>query len=111
MIITFDNRKLKKYANDSNLAKQKMGAKRATVFKVRLEDLASADTFADLNHLPGRFHQLKENRPDQWSCDLDHPYRLIFMPGENPIPKNKDGTQLFTEIRIVNIIEIEDTHK
>jgi len=79
--------------------------------KKRLDDLATAESFADLEFLPGRFHQLKENRKDQWSCDLDHPYRLIFIPNENPIPKNESGVQILIEIQSAEIIEIEDTRK
>ncbi len=110
MFITFANKKLKKYANNNKLAIQKMGAIRAKVFQKRLEDLASAESFADLEFLPGRFHQLKENRKDQWACDLDHPYRLIFEPAEIPIPKNADGMQILNEIKSSEIIEIKDYH-
>ncbi|MBI9060263.1 MAG: type II toxin-antitoxin system RelE/ParE family toxin [Labilibaculum sp.] len=111
MIITFTNKKLKKYANNHKLAIQKLGAKRAEIFQKRLDDLATAESFADLEFLPGRYHQLKENRKDQWSCDLDHPYRLIFIPSENPIPKNDSGVQILIEIKSAEIIEIEDTHQ
>ncbi|MCK4663257.1 MAG: killer suppression protein HigA [Bacteroidales bacterium] len=76
MIITFADKKLKKYANNNSVAVQKMGAKRAKLYQKRLDDMAATESFVDLKHLPGRFHQLTENRKDQWSCDLDHPYRL-----------------------------------
>ncbi len=102
---------MKKYANNHKLAIQKLGSKRAEIFQRRLDDLASADSFADLEFLPGRFHQLKANRKDQWSCDLDHPYRLIFMPGDTPIPKNEAGAQILMAIISAEIIEIEDTHQ
>jgi len=111
MIITFTNKKLKKYANNYKLAIQKLGTKRAEIYQKRLDDISAAESFADLEFLPGRFHQLKENRKDQWSCDLDHPYRLIFIPGENPIPKNDSGVQILIEIKSAEIVEIEDTHQ
>jgi proteic killer suppression protein len=110
MIITFDDKKLKKYANNNKLAIQKMGANQARIYQKRLEDLAAAESFADLEYLPGKFHQLKENRKDQWACNLDHPYRLIFVPGENPIPKNESGMQILVEIKNAEIIEIKDYH-
>jgi len=68
-------------------------------------------SFADFEHLPGRFHQLREDRKDQWACDLDHPYRLIFQPGVIPIPKDRDGKQILNEITSVQIIEINNYHK
>ncbi len=111
MDITFADKKLKKYANDNKAAIKKLGNKRAGIFQTRLEDMADTDSFADLEHLPGRFHQLKEDRADQWACDLDHPKRLLFKPGEDPIPKNKDGRQLLAEIKTVEILEINNYHK
>ncbi|ESU24360.1 plasmid maintenance system killer protein [Flavobacterium enshiense DK69] len=61
--------------------------------------------------MPGNFHELKSNRKGQWACDLDHPYRLIFEPHEDPIPTNDDGQYLWTEIKGVEIIEVVDYHK
>ena len=88
-----------------------MGDKRAKLYQKRLEDMADAQSFADLEHLPGRFHQLTENRKDQWACDLDHPYRLIFEPAEKPIPKDDDGKQVLAEIKCIEIIEVTNYHK
>jgi len=109
MIITFANKKLRKYANNYRLAVQKLGAKRAEIFQKRLDDIATAENFADLKYLPGSYHQLREDRKDQWACDLDQPYRLIFIPAEDPIPKNEAGVQILIEIKIVEIIK--DYHK
>ncbi|NTV34076.1 MAG: killer suppression protein HigA [Deltaproteobacteria bacterium] len=111
MDITFWDKDLRKYAHDDRLAKRKMGPKRALVFKQRLDDLRAAETLEDVRYLPGRFHALKETRKGQWSCDLDHPYRLIFIPHEDPIPENDDGQYLWNEIRGVEIVEIANTHK
>ena len=69
---------MKKYANNNSLAVRKMGDRCAKLYQKRLEDMADAESFADFEYLSGRFHQLTENRKDQWSCDLDHPYRLIM---------------------------------
>ena len=33
----------------------------------------------------------------QWACNLDQPYRLIFVPQENPIPTNEDGKCIWIE--------------
>lgn len=111
MIITFADKKLRKYANNHRLAVQKLGQRRAEIFQRRLDDLAAADSFADLKYLPGNYHQLGEDRKDQWACDLDQPYRLIFMPAETPIPKNEAGVQILIEINNAEIIEIKDYHK
>ncbi len=110
MDIIFADKNLKKYADNINLSVRKLGAKRAGLFHQRLEDMAASDSFADLEHLPGRFHSLTQNRKGQWACDLDHPYRLIFEPAEEPLPRDKQGNLMLTEIKIVEIIEIKDYH-
>lgn len=110
MIITFADKKLRKYANNYRSAVQKLGPRRAEILKRRLDDIAAAESLADLKYLPGNYHQLKEDRKDQWACDLDQPYRLIFIPAEVPIPKNEAGIQILIEIKSVEIIEIIDYH-
>ncbi|MBL6956527.1 MAG: type II toxin-antitoxin system RelE/ParE family toxin [Chlorobium phaeobacteroides] len=111
MNISFGDKNLKKYANDDRLASRKLGTKRAKVFKQRLDDLRAAETLEDVRHLPGHYHELKENRKGQWSCDLDQPYRMIFIPHEDPIPANADGQYLWIEIRGLDVIEITNYHK
>jgi proteic killer suppression protein len=111
MNITFDKKDLLKYANDDRLALQKMGKRRADAYKERLDDMKSAATLEDTRYLPGNFHELKANRKGQWACDLDHPYRLIFEPHENPLPTNEDGQYIWIEIKGVEILEIVNYHK
>ena len=111
MDIIFADKNLKKYANDDRLADKKLGAKRAKYFRQRLKDLSNAETYADLEYLPGNFHPLKNNRKGQWACDLDQPYRLVFEPVENPIPTDKDGKYILIEIKTVDVLEITNYHK
>lgn len=110
MNITFANKKLEKQANNFALAQKKLGNDRATKYHQRLGDMRDAESFNDLQFLPGNFHNLSGNRNGQWSCSLDHPYRLIFEPAIQPIPTNEHGTPILTEMKIVEIIEIVDYH-
>ncbi len=110
MDITFDDKKLRKLANDPRKCKQEMGERRANLFLKRLSDLRDAETLEDVRNLPGRYHELKDTRKGQWACDLDQPYRLIFVPQENPIPTNENGQYIWFEIVGVEIIEITDYH-
>ncbi len=110
MDITFANRKLKNYGNNFSLAQKKLGNARATNYHQRLGDLRDVESFDDLQFLPGNFHKLSGDRDGQWSCSLDHPYRLIFEPAVKPVPTNEHGTPLLTEMKIVEIIEIVDYH-
>ncbi len=110
MDIKFRDKKLGKLANNPIKCKREMGENRATRFLTRLTDLRVANTLEDVRHLPGRFHELTGNKKGKWACDLDHPYRLIFTPQEEPIPTNAGGQFIWAEIEGVEIIEIEDYH-
>lgn len=110
MDITFANRKLEKWANNFALAQRKLGNERAIKHHQRLGDMRDVESFDNLQSLPGNFHNLSGDRNGQWSCYLDHPYRLIFEPAEKPIPTNEHGTPILSEITIVEIIEIVDSH-
>lgn len=110
MDISFDDNKLRKYANNDKQAIRKLGQRRADLYKQRLDDLFDASTLEDVRYLPGNYHELKGNRKGQWACDLDHPYRLIFEPHEDPIPTDESGQYIWLEIKGVEIIEIVDYH-
>ena len=84
--------------------------RRSKLYLQRIGDLLAAETLETVRHLPGRYHELKENRKGRWACDLDQPYRLIFEPHEKPIPTNPDGQYLWIEIKGVEILEIDDYH-
>jgi len=110
MDINFVDKKLEKYANDDRLMFRKLGTLRATKFKQRLNDLSNATTLEDVRDLPGKYHELRENRKGEWACSLDNPYRLIFMPQEDPIPEDEDGNYIWDKITAITIIEIIDYH-
>jgi proteic killer suppression protein len=42
--------------------------------------------------------------------DVDHPYRLLFVPDHDPVPAKDDGGLDWTHVTAVRIIGIEDTH-
>jgi len=110
MDISFDDNKLKKYANNDSQAIKKLGQRQAKLYKQRLDDLRDAETLEEVRFLPGNFHELIGTRKGQWACNLEHPYRLIFEPHENPIPTNDSGQYIWIEIKGVEIIEIVDYH-
>jgi len=62
MEISFDDNKLRKYANDDTQAIKKLGQRRAELYKQRLDDLFDAQTLEDIRYLPGNFHELTGNR-------------------------------------------------
>jgi proteic killer suppression protein len=111
MDITFADKKLQKIVNDDRKMLKVFGKPRAEKFIDRLIQLQDAVTLENVRYLSGNYHELTGNRKGQWSCDLDHPYRLVFKPHEDPVPTNEHGQYIWIEIVGVEIIEIVNYHK
>ncbi len=110
MDITFDNNELEKLANDYSGCQKEMGQVRAKLYNKRLGDLRNACTLEDVRNLPGHYHELTGDRKGQWACDLNHPYRLVFEPHEQPIPVNEHGQFIWLEIKGVEVLEVVNYH-
>jgi plasmid maintenance system killer protein len=108
--ITFASKKLRKECNKHNLLVRQHGAVRAKKIRQRLDDLSAADCLEDMRRLPGRCHELTGDRSGQLSLDLDGPYRLIFVPANEPVPLKADGGLDRTRVTAIEIIGVEDTH-
>lgn len=79
--------------------------------KQRMMELAAANSLTDISRLPpARCHELTGNRNGQLSVDLEHPYRLLFIPAHSPIPQRKEGGLDWTAVSEIEIIAITDTH-
>lgn len=111
MNITFADKKFEKLVNDDRKMLKALGKARASILRRRLTQLSDASSLEDVRNLPGHFHELKNDRKGQWSCDLDQPYRLVFTAHEDPIPTNADGQYVWLEIKGVEVIEIINYHK
>ena len=56
-------------------------------------------------------HELtKGKRSGKLSVDLDHPYRLIFIPDHDPVPRRDDGGLDWSQVTTIKIVGVEDTH-
>jgi len=111
MDIVFKNKKFEKECNDQRLLEKNQGADRAKRIRRRLDDLRAANVLEDMRNLPGRCHELLHDRALQLSIDLDHPYRLIFEPADEPIPTKPDSGIDWNKVTAVRILGIEDTHE
>ena len=77
----------------------------------RLMELKAASCLADISKVPpARCHLLSGDRDAQLSVDLEHPYRLLFIPANDPIPVTQDGGLDWTKVTEIEIVEITDTH-
>jgi plasmid maintenance system killer protein len=109
--IIFRTKKLQKECNDFRMLQRTHGARRAILIRRRLDELRAANSLAEITQLPGpRMHQLKGDRQGQISLDLDHPYRLLLVVANNPIPQRDNGNINLAKVTAVMIFSIEDTH-
>lgn len=111
MVIYFKTKKLQKICNNTSDTVKKLGTKTARKLQQRLMELKAASCLDDISRVPPpRCHQLSGNRIGQLSVDLEHPYRLLLIPANNPIPVTQDGGLDWAKVNEVEIIEIADTH-
>ena len=109
MEIFYKTKKLAKVLNSSKLIDKNYGAS-ASKLKIRLDDMALVDNLEILMGLPGRHHPLTGDRKGQFACDLEHPFRLIYEPANEPLPTDKNNSLIYSEVTIVEIIEVKDYH-
>lgn len=111
MEIIFASTKLEKECNQEKLLIRRYGPERAKLISRRLDEIRAADSIQVLGTLPQvRCHELKAARAGQISVDLKHPYRLLFEPAHQPVPRKPDGGMDWAKITAVRILEVEDTH-
>jgi plasmid maintenance system killer protein len=109
--ILFQDQKLAKVCNNESLLIRKHGPIRAKLLKRRLDEFRAAESLEVLLSLPQvRCHELKGNREGTLAVDLDHPYRLIFEPANNPIPRKSDGGLDWTRVTAIRVLTVEDYH-
>ena len=111
MVIYFKTKNLQKLCSKRSEAIKTLGAKRGSKLMQRMMELRAAESLADISKLPpARCHKLTGNRKGRFSVDLEHPYRLLFIPADNPIPEHKGGGLDWAAVTRVEIIELADTH-
>ena len=111
MEIIFQSQKLKKECNDIRLLVKQYGDRQALRLRQRLDELRAANRLSDVSHLPpSRLHELIGDKAGVFSIDLIHPYRLLVVPANDPIPRKPDGGIDLTKVTIIMILRVEDTH-
>ncbi len=109
MDISFRTRKLKKTFNDADALQKAYGARMANVIARRMAVLKWARNLAAVPITPPeRRHQLAGDRDEQFAVDLVQPYRLVFSPDHDPVPRRDDGgidTERVTAITIEDVVD------
>lgn len=111
MRITFRTKKLQKSCSESGEAVKTYGQKRARKLMQRLMELSAFDNLSQVPHLPPlRRHELSGKLKGTYAVDLDHPFRLLFIPDHDPLPRVKDGGIDLENVTAIQITSIEDYH-
>jgi proteic killer suppression protein len=112
MLLFFRTKKLQKTCNSSKEMQRSFGVIRAKKLQQRLMELQAADHLGQIPRVPPpRCHEMTGDRQGQLSVDLDHPYRLFFIPANDPVPlKEEDQGLDWSAVTEIEIIEIADPH-
>ena len=114
MEIHFRNRKTAKQFDLGAQLEKIHGPKRGKIIRHRLRILRNAPNLAFFwppKTGPERCHELTADKKGKFSMDLDHPYRLIFEPAHDPVPRLDDGGIGRRAITEIIILGVEDTHE
>jgi proteic killer suppression protein len=101
---------LEKSCSEDRQGATTWGAEQWKVLKVRLASLRAAPTLADMDGVPGNCHPLSADRSGEFAVDLRGPYRLIFEPDHEPVPRLGDGGINTTKVTNISIKEVDDYH-
>lgn len=111
MLIYFRTKKLQKVCSEKRVMQKQLGEGMARRLQQRMAELKAAEVLADISHLPPpRCHELKNDRAGQFSVDLEHQYRLFFIPADEPVPYREDGGIDLVQVKEIEIIDIDDPH-
>ncbi len=111
MDIYFRKSKFAKHCETLDDAKREWGDRRGKLLRRRLDEFVALTNLEMIRKIPGpRCHELSGNLKGQLAVDLDHPYRLLFEPANDPIPRKDDGGLDWSKVTAVMINEITDYH-
>lgn len=110
MDIVFQTDRFADECNDSKALARRYGPENAKRIRRRLDDLAAASNLDTMRSIPGRCHELTGDLAGLLALDLKHPFRLIFEPAYDPIPRKEDGGLDWTAVTSVRMLRVEDYH-
>ena len=111
MDIAFSTRKLARTFNSGSALAKEYGDRMARTIQIRLAVLRNARTLALVpTSPPDRRHLLTGRRSGQYAVDLVHPFRLVFEPNHDPVPRTEDGGIDINQVTAITIAEVVDYH-
>ena len=111
MDVFFQSQKLARICDNESLLIRKYGPVCARLIQLRLNQLKAVENLNVVRSMPHmRCHELKGNMEGSLAVDLDHPYRLIFEPANEPMPRKNDGGLDWQRVTVIRILSVEDYH-
>lgn len=102
--------KLEQTFNEEKKLQRKYGH-RAKLIQRRLGELRAADSLAVMKTLPSAAcHRLTGDRKGQYAVNVGHPFRMVFIPKNDPLPQHQHGGLDETKVTTIEIQEIVDYH-
>jgi len=109
--ILFQGRKLERACTDRSLRTRTYGSVCAKALENRLYEFKRAENLEAMRFVSrARCHELIGDRKGTLSVVLQQPYRLIFEPAHNPVPRKPDGGLDWTQVTAIRILAVEDYH-
>src|SRR6516225_3384808 len=111
MTISFSSVRLQRACLEEKQSIRQWGKERAAKIRLRIVQIRAASSLSVLMTVPGaKCHALKGDRRGQFAVDALYPFRLIFEPDHDPIPKLSDGGVDTGKITRIEILEVADYH-
>lgn len=111
MEVGFESKRLQNLFSNPAKLRRRYGPERAAKIELRLSQILACADLSVLCRLPqARCHQLTADRFEQFSLDLDGPYRLLVEVGDDPVPRLPDGGIDRSQVRRLYVVDITDTH-
>lgn len=111
MHITFSTHKLEKTFNSEKALIRSYGDRMKNAIVNRMAVLSVASNLALVpTTRPEWMHQLTGKLNEQFAVDLIHPYRLVFKPNHNSLPRKDDGGIDRQRVEAITILDVIDYH-
>ena len=111
MEILFASKKLQRQCSNQSDCLRAWGERRGRLVMRRLAELDAMDDLSVARSLPRMgCHELKADRKGQFAVVLEHPYRLVFEPADEPPALKEDGGFDWRRIRKIRVLEVVDYH-
>ena len=111
MEILFKTKKLQKTFNSEELLIRQYGKENGRLIMRRMMVLAAAQCLADVPRTrPERCHALLGDRKGQYAVYVKHPFRIVFRPAHDPLPRCDEGSLDLSRVTSIQILNVKDYH-